>query len=294
MNHAISKTKLLGILGAGLLAISSASVLIKLCQAPSLVIASYRLVLAAIFYLILAQVQYGRRWWYFSRPQWKLIFISGLFLTLHFATWIHSLKLTSVASSVVLVQSAPIFVALGGLIFLREKPTLLMWLGIFISLAGSILISLSDLAPGTGGSLCGNILAIGGAIGAAGYMLTGGRLRDQIDTIPYVAAVYSITAILLLSLAIFSGETFLTYNPNTYLLLIAIAIVPQIIGHTSINWSLKYLSATTVSVLILAEPIGASILAYFILEESLTWVTILGGGLILCGVTVVIFSTRKK
>ena len=286
------------ILGFGLLAVSIASVFIKLCYAPALVIAAYRLTIASVFYIGFTGFKQGPFWGNLTKAQLKISLISGLFLTLHFATWITSLKYTSVASSVVLVQSSPIFVAVGSIIFLKEKPSFLLVIGIIVALVGTIIISVSDFALDQN-SLTGNILAVGGAIGAAGYLLAGRKLRAEIDTFRYVTVVYTITAVLLILMAIINGDQLFNYSGKIYVLLFAIAIFPQIIGHTSINWSLEHFSATTVSIFILGEPIGASILALIILGEKLAIIKVIGGIIIICGVLLALLAesqtgTREK
>jgi drug/metabolite transporter (DMT)-like permease len=280
------------VLGIGLIAISFASIFIKLCEAPSLVIAAYRLTIASIFYIGFTRIRSGPILAVYSKPQLKLVLFSGIFLTIHFATWITSLKFTSVASSVVLVQSAPIFVAIGSFIFLRERPSKLTMLGILIALLGSVIISAHDFSLDKN-SLVGNLLAVAGAIGAAGYLLAGRKLRAEIDTFRYVTAVYSVAAMLLLIIALLSKTSFVGYSSKTYLLFLAIALIPQVIGHTAVNWALKYFTATAVAVIILGEPIGASILALVILGETLSLVKIIGGLIILTGVTIAILAEPR-
>ena len=279
-------------LGMGLIAISFASIFIKLCEAPALVIAAYRLTFASFFYIGFTRIKQGPIFETFQPRHLRFVIISGVFLTLHFATWISSLKFTSVASSVVLVQSSPVFVALGSVIFLREKPTFKMVIGIVLAFAGSVIISVHDFSMDES-SLTGNILAVGGAIGAAGYLLAGRKLRAEIDTFRYVTAVYSLTAILLVLLALFSGAELFDYNARTFLLFLAIAFFPQIIGHTTFNWALKYFSATAVSIVALGEPFGASILAFFILGEKLTLIKIYGGLMILAGVVIALLAEAQ-
>ncbi len=293
MKLTIEKSKAVLVLGIGVIAISFASIFIKLCDAPSLVIAAYRLSIASLFYIGFTRIRLGSILPAFSSSQLRLILLSGIFLTIHFATWITSLKFTTVASSVVLVQSAPIFVAIGSFVFLRERPSKLTILGIAIALIGSVIISAHDFSLDKN-SLVGNLLAVCGAVGAAGYLLVGRKLRANIDTIPYVTAVYSVTAILLLIFALSSGASLVGYTPNIYLLLVAIALIPQVIGHTTVNWALKYFTATAVAVIILGEPFGASILALVILREKITLVKIMGGGIILTGVIIAIAAEPKK
>jgi len=292
MLQTMDKNRAILVLSIGLVAISFASIFIKLCNAPSLVIAAYRLAIASIFYIGFTKIRKGSIWSVFSKSQFKIVLFAGVFLAIHFATWITSLKYTTVASSVVLVQTSPIFVALGSFMFLRERPSLLMLIGITIALIGSIIISAHDFSLDRN-SLLGNLLALIGAIGAAGYLLAGRKLRATIDTFRYVTAVYSVTAVLLILLAITSGATLVGYSPKNYLLFVAIALLPQVIGHTSLNWALKYFSATAVAVIILGEPVGASILAIIILGEKLSLVKIFGGLVILGGVIMAIIAETK-
>ncbi len=286
------KNQTILLLAFGLFSVSVASIFIKLCAAPALVIAAYRLTIASIFYLSFTRFKKGAILSAFNKSSFKMALISSLFLTLHFSTWISSLKFTSVASSVLLVQSTPIFVAIGSFIFLKEKPMLLTVIGAGIALAGSIIISLHDFST-EHTSLTGNLLAVGGAVGAAGYILAGRKLRATIDTLRYVTVVYSLTAVFLLLIALASRAPFFDYEVRTFVLLLAIAVFPQIIGHTSFNWALKYIDATTVSIVLLGEPIGASLLAFFLLGETLTWIKILGGMVILSGVMVVLIFERQ-
>jgi len=184
-------------------------------------------------------------------------------------------------------------VAIGSFIFLRERPSRIMILGISIALIGSIVVSVHDFSLDKN-SLIGNVLAIGGAIGVAGYLLAGRRLRAEVDTFRYVTVVYSIAAVLLVIMAIVSNASLTGYSSRTYLLLVVIAMVPQVIGHTTLNWSLKYFTATAVAVIILGEPIGASILALILLGEKLTLIKIGGGLVILTGVIIAIFAEQKN
>ncbi len=271
------------ILGVGIIAFSSAAILIKLCNAPSLVIAMYRLAFAALFFITTAGVKKNNPLRDFKKEDLGLAFFSALFLCIHFAAWITSLDHTSVASSVVLVSTSPVFVALGSIFFLKEKlGRLLVW-GIAITLIGAMILSSKELGVGKS-SLLGNALALAGAIGIAGHYLIGKVLRARIDTFSYVTVVYSITALFLILISGFLGHSFFDYRTDTFLLFFLIAFVPQVIGHTTLNWALKLFSAATVAVITLSEPIGASILAFFLLGETITAMQFLGGFIILTGV----------
>lgn len=273
----------------GILATASSSILIKLCTAPAMVIAAYRLTLASVLFVAASAVRRNNPLAKFQRKDVWFAIGSGAFLCLHFATWITSLKYTSVATSTVLVSTTPVFVSIGSALFLKERLSGLLILGIFITISGAIIIGIQEFGSGES-SLLGNLLALTGAIGGAGYFLIGRNLRSRINTFDYVAVVYSITAIMLLAIALFMDLNMTGYAPKIFLILFLIAIIPQVIGHTSLNWALKYVSATTVSVITLSEPISASILAFFILGEKITEIQFMGGILILIGVGLALSS----
>ena len=271
------------LLPIGIVAVSTASVLIKLCDAPSLIIATYRLVLASL--MLLPYGSYKKMWrgWKGVKIRW-LIF-SGLMLSLHFVFWIASLKYTSVASSVVLVTTHPIFVGIGASLFLKEHLGLRLILGIFFSVLGCGLIGYGDMGLSKE-AFIGDGMALLGAVAAAGYLLVGRRMRQNQDLIQYVFPVYSTAGLVLIVLSLIFHKPFFGYSPSTYLLFFLLALIPQLIGHTTLNWALKYLPASMLAVINLGEPVGSTILAYFILGEGLTIWKVLGGALVLSGILV--------
>ena len=275
----------------GILAISTASIFIKLCDAPALIIATYRMVISSL--VLIPFVGYKKIWreWGESKMGW--FFLSGLFLSLHFAFWIASLKFTSVASSVVLVTTHPIFVGLGSRLFLKEPLGAPLILGILLSVLGSGLIGYGDFLL-TQEALLGDGLALLGAMAASGYFLVGRRMREQQDLLTYIFPVYSISGLSLIILSLLFQKSFFGYSTNTYLLMILLALIPQLIGHTTFNWALKYLPASRVAIAILGEPIGSTLLAYLILGEGLTVLKILGGGFILSGILIALTPIRIR
>ncbi|UCD70988.1 MAG: DMT family transporter, partial [Syntrophobacterales bacterium] len=245
----------------GIVAVSTASIFIKLCDAHPLVIASYRLGLAS---LILAPVALRhRRYGKMLRGRWRLLFLTGLFLGFHFIFWIASLKYTSVASSVVIVSTNPIFVGLGSYLLLKERMATLTILGMLLSISGVVVIGLSDFTLSTHAGL-GDLLALGGAIMASGYLVVGRRLRQEMDLFSYIFPVYSTSAGVVVLIGLTAGVSFFGYSLRTYTLFLMLAIIPQLIGHSTFNWALKFFSASTVAILLLGEPIGSTLLAYWI------------------------------
>jgi len=293
-------TVTLGLLG-GVLAVSAASIFIRFAQnegAPSIVIAAYRLTIASLVLAPLALTRYRPELRSLVRQEWVLALLSGFFLAVHFATWITSLQYTSVASSVVLVSTTPLWVALLSPLVLRERISRIAVLGLALALTGSAVVGLSDSCTWQAGRLAcptlrsffagtaslGDALALTGAWMAAGYMLVGRKLRAKMNLIPYIFVVYGMAAVVLIAILFGMRESPFGYSPAVYLWVILLALVPQLIGHSTYNWALRYMPASFVSVALLGEPIGSTILAYFIFLEQPGWVKIAGAVLILGGI----------
>jgi drug/metabolite transporter (DMT)-like permease len=272
----------------GIAAVSSASIFIRFAQrqAPSLVIAAARLALASLVLVPLALTRYRHEYHRLTRRDAWLAVLSGIFLALHFATWISSLEYTTVASSTVLVSTSPLFVAITAWLFLREKIGPAVIVGLGVALAGSAVIGLSDRSGTLRNALLGDVLAFAGAVTVAGYLLIGRRLRAQLSLIPYIAVVYGTAAVVMLAMVLVTRERVVGYSPTTYLWFLLLALVPQLLGHSSFNWALAHLPATFVAVATLGEPIGSTILAYIILGEMPTLIKIVGAASILVGIVV--------
>jgi drug/metabolite transporter (DMT)-like permease len=284
-------------LSVGIVAISFAAIFIKLCEdVPSLMIATYRLAISSIILLIIAKVR-GIRLSDFTKKQLLAGMLGGMFLALHFTFWISSLKFTSVASSVVLVTTNPIFVGIFSSIFLKESQPIELIVGIILSFLGSIILAVGDsglqgLSITKPSFLFGDILAVLGALMASGYLMVGSKVRQEMDVLSYVTVVYSFSALFLLTAAFLSAIPFTGYKPSSYMFMMLLAAVPQLIGHTSINWALKHLKASMIAITILGEPIGASILAYFIFQETIS--SFQGTGIILIFLAIIIASRKAR
>ena len=263
--------------------ISTASILIKLADAPALIIAAYRLGIASAILLPVAAATRRAELQALSPKDFWLSLLSGAFLSAHFIAWIASLQYTSVASSVVLVATNPIFVGLGTVLFLRERLPLLLVLGIALSVLGGMAIGYDDLVLG-GQALYGDLLALLGAIAHSGYLLIGQRVRRKTSALSYITLVYGTAAVLTLTATVMTRTPFTGYSLQTYGMIVLLALGPQLLGHTSYNWALRYVSAAVVAVVILAEPVGATVLAYVILGESITLQKLIGGLLVLAGI----------
>jgi drug/metabolite transporter (DMT)-like permease len=269
----------------GVSAVSTASTLIRLAQreADSLAIAAWRLTLASLILAPVALTTRRDELRRLSAPEWRLATISGVLLAIHFGAWIASLAYTSVAASVVLVTTSPLFVGLVSHLFLKERLSWHMGIGILVAVAGSAIIGLEDVGEGTH-RLLGDGLALLGAVSGAGYFLIGRRLRPRLSLLGYVFPVYAVAAATLMVVAGLSGVRLTGFSGFTWLWLVLMAVGPQILGHSSYNWALRHLTAAYVTLVTLLDPIGATLLAWVILGERPTPLSAVGGGLILAGI----------
>lgn len=282
-----------------ILAVSTSSIFIRFAQndAPSLVIAALRLTCAALLLAPLAWTRHREELLTLTRKEITLGVISGIFLAAHFGTWISSLEYTTVASSVVFVSTGPLWVAILSPVLLNERLKRAALLGLVIAILGGVFIGLSDACSWSNGLQClelgevmegramwGNLLALIGAWTVSGYLIIGRKLRAKMSLIPYIFLVYGMCAIALLVAMFLAGQSPLGYPAQTYGWIFLLAAFPQLIGHSTYNWVLRYIPATLVAVVTLVEPIGSAILAYFILRESPAAGVLLGGLLILIGI----------
>lgn len=272
----------------GVLVASTASIMIRIAQGlgvSSLSIAAGRLGLAALILTPLALARARGELARLRRRDLLLALAAGAFLAVHFASWISSLAYTSVASSAALVATNPIWVGLASLLIFRERLGWRGGLGIALSVVGTIVIGLSDSGVSAQPApLLGNGLALLGALAGSGYLLIGRSLRRRVSLLSYIWLVYSAAALILLGVALLAGQPLLGLPPLAYLLLLGLALGPQLLGHTSFNYALGLLSATFVAVAMLGEPIGSAVLAALIFRELVAPLQLAGIALLLAGI----------
>jgi drug/metabolite transporter (DMT)-like permease len=308
MDMSVHRTRLLlpVSLLIAVLAVSTASTFIRFAQAagaPSLVIAAVRLTVATLILAPVGWIRHRAELRNLTRRDVVFAGFAGLFLAVHFATWISSLEYTSVASSVVLVSTGPLWVAIVSPLFLHERVTGAAIFGLMLAMSGGTIIGLSDACVIQNALACpqlshifegramwGNFLALCGALAVSGYFMIGRKVRMKISLIPYIFLVYGFCAFVLNIFMFTAGAQPFGYPAKAYLWIFLLALVPQLIGHSMFNWLLKYLSATLVAVISLVEPIGSAALAYLFLKETPSRAVFIGGILILSG----IFLTSSK
>jgi drug/metabolite transporter (DMT)-like permease len=275
-------------------AMSWAGPLVRFAAAPALAIAAWRLIFSvALVCAILVIHRQGAAPFALSGREWRLALASGALLAAHFWSWIASLELTTVASSVVLVSTQPVFVAVFAALFLRERASRRQWAGILVAVFGAAVVGWGDgLAEGGGGTdgaaLGGDLLAIAGAVFAAGYYVIGRSLRRRLDLWVYVGVVYGVAAGLLTLAAIVSPSVELFGHPRgDWWIFLALAVGPMMIGHTGVNYSLRYLPAHVANLAVLGEPVGATLIAWLLpaIGEAPTPQVLAGGALIGAGLT---------
>lgn len=266
--------------------VSFGAVLVRLAAAPALAVSFYRVALASLLVLPFARREAPRAFAGLDRRQRALLVGSGVALALHFATWIASLSYTSIASSVLLVNTAPLFAIALSRLFLREKAPAVVLVATPIALAGAALIAFGDWT-GAPGSLRGNLLAVAGAVTVAAYQVIGRGLRDALPLHAYVLGVWSTAAATLALLALALGVPLAPFPPRTWLVFLALALVPTIGGHGLVNKSLRSLPAPTVGLFLLGEPLGASLLALVLFGEVPGPWTLAGGAVVLAALGLV-------
>lgn len=269
----------------GVVAVSFGAIFLRLAgdDTPVLIKSLYRVGLATLLLLPFALRTARPEWQKLTRREWLLVVGAGGFLALHFMTWIASLNYTTVASSVVLVTTNPLWVALLTPFVSTERVSARTWAGILLSVAGGAVIGWGDFGTGTE-ALWGDALALMGALSAAGFLLIGRRVRQKLSLLAYVVPMYGSGAVVLLLLALLQQLPLVGYDNMTYVWLVAVALIPQLIGHTSYNWALQWFSPSLIAVTLLGEPMLSTLWAYLFLNESVAPATFYGGALILVGV----------
>ncbi len=286
------------VLLAGVVAISFGSILARLAAAAageqgvgfSLVISALRMTFASLLLL--------PAWWAYPRLRlrpgaWGYAALAGLFLALHFATWITSIGLTSIAASTVLVTSTPIWTALLAWWWLKQTPNRLTLLGIGVALGGAAFIGLGGEEGRAVNPALGNFLALCGAVAGALYFMLGREAQRRGFAIGvYAAVAYSVAALALLPLPGLFGGSYGGHPPLAYLWIGLMALLPQLVGHTSFNWAMRQIPPVLVSLVMLLEPVGASLLGYFLLGEVPGLAVFVGGAILLVGVGLAVWGSR--
>lgn len=283
-------------LAFAIFAASTSAILVRWSTAPSSVAALYRVVFTTALVAPIALYRHRDEFSRLARRDVGFAVVAGVALAVHFAVWFESLNYTSVAASVTLVQTQPLFVALGAGLVLGERVSRETVVGLAIAIVGAAAMSLGDAgeAPLSDATMYGNALAVLGAVTVAGYVLAGRSIRQRVSLFPYVTVVYTACAVTLFALVGVQGHDFVAYPAREWLLFLGMAIGPGVFGHTVVNWVLEYLESVVVSVAWLGEPVGATVLALALLTEVPDLITVVGGLVVLVGIYVTTIERERR
>jgi len=284
-------------LGVAVLAISTSAILVRWSDAPNVIKALYRVSFTVVALAPLVDGTDRRSVTRIEARDAAVAVAAGVALACHFVVWFESLDHTTVAASVTIVQAQPVFVAAGAWVLLGERVSRRGALGIGVALAGMVALSFgpellavvdptATLDTAVAGAQYGNALALLGAVAVAAYYLAGRSLRRRLGVLPYVTVVYTACALVLFGVAVVQGLPLLSYPPHEWLLFAAMALGPGVLGHTVVNWALGHLESHVVSVSLLGEPVGSTLLALVLLSEVPPPTTLFGGAVVLAGIYV--------
>jgi len=281
--------------------VSFASIFIVTIQenVPSLSIAFYRLFFTTLLIMpmVFLRIKIRKELFSLSRSTLYIMIIIGIILAAHFALWVTSLKLTSVASSVILVTAHPLLVGPVSHFLFKEKLSFVNIFGIILSVSGVFILVYGNYGFNSGvlDTLEGNILAILGGIAAGLYILGGRKIRKNVSVSSYAFVVYGVGTIVLFFICLFFKTPLYNFNLNDYLIILLMAVVAGLFGHTLYNWALKNVRASLASVALLGEPIGSTLLAFIIpwINQIPSQYTILGGVIILLGIYLTAINKDK-
>jgi drug/metabolite transporter (DMT)-like permease len=291
----------LAAMGLAVLALAFSSIFItklEQLQVAPIVIAFYRMAMATLILLPAAITMKAGEIRSLDGRQIAMLFAGGFFLAVHFGAWITSLKYIPISTSVVLVNSHPLFVVIASYIFLGERPSPLSIIGTFIGMVGMLVISreaISNVSIGSGDdALLGNALAVLGALAVVGYFIVGRKARSRLSLLGYVTPLYGVCSAMLLLWTLSTGAPLYPYSATVWAYFAALAIVPTILGHTVFNWAIKHVRPSAISLAFLGEPVVASVLAFLFFSQAPPASTFIGGGLVLAGVYLATYAGRTK
>lgn len=280
------------IMMTAIVAVSFSAIFIKWSSAPAAVLGMYRLLMTVAMFGPVVVVK-RRELLRLHRYDWLWLCVSGVFLGLHFLFWISSLKWTSVASSMIVTSLEPVFVLIGAFFLFRERMRTIGFLGVGIAIAGTCIVGWGDFGTSRA-AVVGDSLSFAGTLAVSVYMLAGQHVRHRMSSPIYNTVVFLVAGLVLAVYNIATATPLIAYGAKEWGIFLLLALIPTVLGHGLFNWVLKYVRASTISMSVLGEPVGAILLAYVLLGESVTQAQILGGALTLFGVGLYLKSPRPK
>ncbi|MUV05844.1 EamA family transporter [Planococcaceae bacterium Storch 2/2-2] len=277
----------------GVFSLALSAIFVKMSTSPSGVTAFYRMLLSVLFMTPFLMKVPKSEWFALRKRDVGLAAIAGSLLAFHFITWFESLRYTSVASSTVLVTLQPIFAFLGTYLFFKEKVGMRQITAAAIAILGSFIISWGDFRIG-GEALYGDLLALAGCFFITLYLLIGQSVRSRVELFLYTYIVYAFSTVVLFGYAWLVDGTIQPSDSFDWVWFIALALIPNFLGHTILNWAVRYVSTNVISIAILLEPVGATIFAYFIFDERLIATQWVGGAVVIVGIALFALSEKRN
>ena len=276
----------------GVVSLALSAIFVKLSSSPSGLTAFYRMAITVIIMLPFFVRNNLPELFQLTKKDWRVCIVAGGLLALHFILWFESLNYTSVASSTVLVTLQPLFAFIGTYLIFREQLTMKSIVAACVAILGSVLISWGDFNTG-GAAFYGDILALVACALITGYFLIGQSMRSHISLTTYSIVVYSSSSIVLMVYVLFFEGTLIPTEKVDWLFFVLLAVIPNILGHNLFNWAIKWVGANTISMTILLEPVGATILAWLIFDEYLILSQVIGGIVVLLGLILFLLDFKR-
>lgn len=278
----------------GVIAVSTSAIFVKLTDdTPAGIIAFYRLFIASLIMAPIIFTNYRHELRLIQKKNWIYTILAGIFLAIHYILWFESLQYTTVLSSVVFVTTQPLFIFIISFILTQERFSSGSFISFVITIFGSVILIWGDFDLNSI-TWIGNLLALAGAMSMAIYLVFGKQTRKDTSLMTYTFIVYIVSSVTLLFYNIIMGNNFTGYHSFNWAIFVALAIIPTFFGQSLFNWALKWLNNSTVSMAMVFEPVGASLLAYYILGENIQWYQVLGGSIVIFGLFLFILSTSRK
>ncbi|MGU3472712.1 DMT family transporter [Paenibacillus sp. D51F] len=278
-------------LAVGMAAISCAPILVRYSGAPVSVQGFYRMLFTFLMMLPFGW-KYRHAFRTISMRDWVKLTVAGFFLALHFLLWMASLSYTSIASSTILLTLEPVFVAIGAYLVFKERLRRSAVIGMSVSIAGAILVSSGDFGLSRS-AFYGDTLSLLGTVAVAVNMILAKQLMERIPSYVYSLIVFGITALCFAVYNVAGGIPMSGYEPKEWGLFLLLAIIPTVFGHMIFNWLLQSVKATTISMAVLAEPIGASLLGLLLFGELITGFQLIGGVFMIAGFILYLKSEER-
>ena len=274
--------------------ISLSAIFVRWADAPSTVLAMYRMLFSALLVAPALLLGHRKELAALKRRELALCLASGCALGLHFSTYFESLRWTSVAAAVALVDTEVLFVALATVTAFRGKLSRRAWLAIALAFVGSVAVAMADTAAGGADALRGDLLALAGSVCVAVYTMIGSVCRRTVSTTVYTFVVYLTAAVTVLAVNLAAGIPVTGYGLTDYGAALGMAVFCTLLGHSLFSWGLKYLPAAFISVVKLMEPVFAALWALLLFREVPGIAVVLGGGLIVAGLVLYSLTAEEK